>query len=269
MEGIVSNSNGQLGGNGKSAYEIAIDNGFVGTEVQWLASLVGAQGIPGNNGADGAQGIQGIPGNNGADGQQGLQGVPGANGAQGLPGNDGVQGIQGIPGNDGAQGIQGVPGNDGATGAQGIQGLPGATGAQGIQGIPGVTIGYTLSVQALTSSPADGATIYFGQLPKAPVTVAATSKIHIRKAGVIKSANIYCYSGTAGTAESWSMSIRLNNTTDTLIQAVALATSERIFSNTSLNIAVGVGDYIEIKCVNPTWVTNPLTCIFGGYVYIE
>lgn len=129
--------------------------------------------------------------------------------------------------------------------------------------------GYTLSVQALTSGPTDAQTIYFGNLPKAPVTAAATSKIYIRKAGTIKVAEIYCYSGTAGTNEAWVMSIRVNNTTDTQIASVSAATSERVFSNTSLSIAVNAGDYIEIKCVNPTWATNPLTSIFGGYIYIE
>lgn len=130
-------------------------------------------------------------------------------------------------------------------------------------------LGYTLSVQALTSSPADGATIYFGMLPKAPVTVAATSKVYIRKAGTIKIAEIYCYSGTAGTAESWSLYIRKNNLTDTLIATVAAATNERVFTNSSLSISMAVGDYFEIKAINPTWATNPLTTIFGGYIYIE
>lgn len=32
---------------------------------------------------------------------------------------------------------------------------------------------------------------------------------------------------------------------------------------------VTAGDYIEIKGVQPTWATNPLTTIYGGYVYIE
>jgi hypothetical protein len=41
---------------GKSAYAIAVENGFVGTEAQWLASLVGADGAAGANGADGADG---------------------------------------------------------------------------------------------------------------------------------------------------------------------------------------------------------------------
>lgn len=129
--------------------------------------------------------------------------------------------------------------------------------------------GLTINVQALTSSPADGATIYFGTLPKAPVTTGAISKIFIRKAGTIKHAEIYCYSGTAGSAESWSLYIRKNNTTDTLIATVAAATNERVFSNSSLSISMAVGDYFEIKAINPTWGTNPLTTIFGGYIYIE
>jgi len=129
--------------------------------------------------------------------------------------------------------------------------------------------GLTINVQALTSSPADGATIYFGMLPKAPVTTGAISKIYVRKAGTIKHAEIYCYSGTAGSAESWSLYIRKNNTTDTLIATVAAATNERIFSNSSLSIAMAVGDYFEIKAINPTWGTNPLTTIFGGYIYME
>jgi hypothetical protein len=128
---------------------------------------------------------------------------------------------------------------------------------------------YTLSVQALTSSPADGATIYFGQLPKAPTTTANISKVYIPKTGTIKRVNIYCYSGTAGTAENWSAYIRLNNTTDTLIETIGASTNERIFNNESLNISVVAGDYIEIKMINPTWATNPATTIFGGYIYIE
>lgn len=40
---------GPAGTNGKSAYQIAVDNGFVGTESQWLASLEGPQGPPGTS----------------------------------------------------------------------------------------------------------------------------------------------------------------------------------------------------------------------------
>lgn len=129
--------------------------------------------------------------------------------------------------------------------------------------------GYTINVQALTSSPTDAQTVYFGTLPKAPVTAAATSKIYIRQAGTITGAELYCYSGTAGTNESWSLYVRVNNTTDYLIATVATSASERVFSNTGLSIAVSSGDYIEIKSVQPTWATNPLTTIFGGYIRIN
>lgn len=133
----------------------------------------------------------------------------------------------------------------------------------------GGTLGYAINVQALTSSPTDAQTVYFGTMPKAPVTTAATSKVYIPKSGTIKRAEIYCYSGTAGTAESWSLYVRLNNTTDTLIATLATSASERVFSNSAMSVAVSAGDYFEIKGVQPTWATNPLTTIYGGYVYIE
>ena len=38
---------GPKGDTGKSAYQIAVDNGFEGTVVEWLASLVGPKGDPG------------------------------------------------------------------------------------------------------------------------------------------------------------------------------------------------------------------------------
>ena len=129
--------------------------------------------------------------------------------------------------------------------------------------------GYALNVQALTSSPVDSATVYFGMLPKAPTTTANISKVYIRKAGTIKIAEIYCYSGTAGTGEAWSLYIRKNNSADTLIATLSVATSERVFSNAALNISVAAGDYIEIKGVQPLWATNPATTIYGGYIYIE
>lgn len=51
--------------NGKSAYELAVKNGFKGSEKEWLASLKGdpgPQGPQGENGAPGADGAQGLPG---------------------------------------------------------------------------------------------------------------------------------------------------------------------------------------------------------------
>jgi hypothetical protein len=228
----------------------------------------GDQGPAGSKGEDGAQGIQGLEGSagpKGDKGDKGDQGNVGLQGAQGLQGSPGVDGEDGAPGPQGSQGIQGLTGLPGDQGPQGQQGIQGVQGPQGDAGVSN----YTINVQALTSSPTDAQTVYFGKLPKAPVTVAATSKIYIRKAGTIKIAEIYCYSGTPGTAEAWSLYIRKNNTTDYLIATLSVSASERVFSNAALSIAVAVGDYIEIKGIQPTWATNPLTTIYGGYIYIE
>lgn len=44
---------GDPGVDGKSAYEVAVENGFEGTEQEWLDSLKGPKGDPGADGADG------------------------------------------------------------------------------------------------------------------------------------------------------------------------------------------------------------------------
>lgn len=49
---------------GKSAYEIAVENGFEGTESEWLDSL---KGTDGRNGTDGRDGRNGIDGEDGKD----------------------------------------------------------------------------------------------------------------------------------------------------------------------------------------------------------
>jgi len=50
---------------GKSAYQIAVDNGFEGDETAWLASLKGETGDTGPAGAAGANGTDGAPGDDG------------------------------------------------------------------------------------------------------------------------------------------------------------------------------------------------------------
>lgn len=66
---------GADGADGDSAYAVALANGFVGTEAQWLASLVGPQGPQGIQGAVGPQGPQGDPGPAGPPGDPGPAGT--------------------------------------------------------------------------------------------------------------------------------------------------------------------------------------------------
>ena len=46
----VGTIKGEKGADGKSAYEVAVANGYTGTQAQWLASLKGADGAPGKDG---------------------------------------------------------------------------------------------------------------------------------------------------------------------------------------------------------------------------
>lgn len=57
---VIRNGYTAAGANGLSAYQIAVNNGFIGTEQEWLESLQGADGIDGINGIDGIDGENGV-----------------------------------------------------------------------------------------------------------------------------------------------------------------------------------------------------------------
>ena len=52
----IDGINGTNGADGKSAYEVAVLNGYVGTQSDWLLSLKGEQGIQGVKGDTGETG---------------------------------------------------------------------------------------------------------------------------------------------------------------------------------------------------------------------
>lgn len=74
---------------GQSAYALAVQLGYTGSEADWIASLKGAKGDKGDTGA------QGPKGETGATGPQGPQGPTGATGARGPTGATGPQGPAG------------------------------------------------------------------------------------------------------------------------------------------------------------------------------
>lgn len=110
----------------KNAYQIAVENGFLGTVEDWLASLKGEKGA---DGQDGINGKDGIDGKNGVDGQNGKDGTNGtdgrgitsseinANGELVLTYSDGSAVNVGAV--VGAKGEKGEKGDTGATGADG------------------------------------------------------------------------------------------------------------------------------------------------------
>ena len=57
--GSISGGNGVQGQDGKSAYQIAVENGYTGTEQEWLISLNGDKGDKGDRGPQGEKGDKG------------------------------------------------------------------------------------------------------------------------------------------------------------------------------------------------------------------
>lgn len=84
---------GGVGAPGPSAYEVAVTNGFEGSETEWLESLVGPKGDTGAKGAKGDTGAQGPAGDTGPIGPEGPEGPEGPQGPAGADGADG----EGVP----------------------------------------------------------------------------------------------------------------------------------------------------------------------------
>ena len=124
----TTGGNGENGADGLSAYEIAINKGFVGTEEEWLISLKGDQGERGHQGLNGADGDKGDKGDaftyadftseqlanlKGEKGETGERGFQGLNGDKGEPFTysdftaeqlANLKGEQGLKGDQGEQG---------------------------------------------------------------------------------------------------------------------------------------------------------------------
>ena len=124
--------NGANGEKGSSAYQIAVEQGYQGSESDWLSSLKGDKGEKGNTGA------KGNPGQDSAEGKsayaiavehgyensedewllslKGEKGDTGERGEKGEKGDPGDRGLQGVPGEKGEKGDAGVAGKDGTDG---------------------------------------------------------------------------------------------------------------------------------------------------------
>ena len=122
---FISDLSGAQGIQGLSAYQVAVQEGFVGTEEEWLQSLKGDKGDKGDQGIQGIQGIQGEKGDpftyeDFTEDQ--LQGLVGPQGEQGEKGEKGdpfeysdftpeqLEGLKGPKGDTGNTGPQGEPG---------------------------------------------------------------------------------------------------------------------------------------------------------------
>lgn len=135
-----------VGATGKSAYEVALEEGFEGTEEEWLESLIGPQGEKGDKGDKGdaftysdftPEQLKSLKGEDGKDGANGTNGIDGISpsviieqnsdgalisvtDAQGTTTTQIYNGSNGLNGQDGEQGPQGEKGADGYTPIKGV-----------------------------------------------------------------------------------------------------------------------------------------------------
>ena len=134
---------------GKSAYELAQEEGFEGTLEEWIDSLVGAPGytpvkgvdyFDGANGKDGYTPVKGVDYFDGVDGNDGYTPVKGVDYFDGKNGKDGYTPIKGVdyfdgqPGKDGKDGADGKDGKDGYSPVKGVDYFDGKDGANGKDG---------------------------------------------------------------------------------------------------------------------------------------
>lgn len=124
---------------------------------------------------------------------------------------------------------------------------------------------YVRFVQHATANPVDSETRFFCDRNIAPSTSQIVAQMFIDVDSEIIGADIQIYaSSTAGSNEAWDLYVRVNNTTDYLIQSVTVAGNQRRWVNNAMSVPLVAGDFISIKSVQPVWATNPLSVTAGG-----
>lgn len=154
--GNIRGPNGEIGADGLSAYQVAVFNGFVGTESEWLASLIGEQGDPGDAGLSAYE----VAVENGFVGDEAAW-LASLVGAQGDPGDDGLSAYEVAVDN-------GFVGNEAAWLASlvGEQGDPGATGTAATVTAGSTTTGAAGSSATVTNSGTSSAAVFDFTIPR-------------------------------------------------------------------------------------------------------
>ena len=112
--------------------------------------------------------------------------------------------------------------------------------------------------------PGDGLTIYFANSGYLGLTTNATNnRIYVPKNCTLIGYDITGYiDGSSGTAETSTISIRIDNTTDvTLNSSITYTTTYQQWHSMALSTDINSGSYFNLKWVTPTWVTNPTSVV--------
>jgi hypothetical protein len=133
---------------------------------------------------------------------------------------------------------------------------------------------FHIGVQADTG-PSDATTYYLGLMrsPNAGLeTTFNNVRIRVPVACTVKDVFLRQWeSGTAGSGESVTITINKNGTTDSTSTTAVWNNSAGtgVETDWNPNMSLAAGDYIAVKFVTPTWVTNPTGVSFDGHIYCE
>lgn len=145
----------------------------------------------------------------------------------------------------------------------------------GLENVPNTDfttkVGYIIDCSCSSTAPADEQTYYWGGFHALGMSIlSGRNKKQIIKAGTITAAGVV-FTQNIGSTETSSLYIRVNDTTDYLVSSAIEngSAANTLFYNTSLNISLSVGDFIEIKWVTPSWDTNPTGLKASADIYVE
>ena len=239
---------GIKGDPGKSAYEIAKEHCYEGTESEWLRSLKGEKGDPGPAGADGKSAYEIAKAHcyegtetewlRSLKGEKGDKGDPGEKGDKGDKGDTGATGATGPAGADGKDGKDGQPGQDGKDGKNGQDGKNAET--------PNFTIGTVT-------------TLDYGE--KATVTLTGTYPNLVFNFGIPRGKDggtpepvedLYMWYGRISWEEAGSKKIAYSDITSTMIKTAVAMTKAKATTMGKTTLGeepdTHVGDYLVV-CV--------------------
>jgi hypothetical protein len=126
---------------------------------------------------------------------------------------------------------------------------------------------YILYAHLANVSPADATTYYFGSYTGLGLsTVDGNRRFFVPRTGIVTDGYITANTtGTLGSAETSTLYLRKNGTSDTVL-INNFACSAALFAfGCQPALSVTAGDYLEIKWVTPTWATNPT----GVYIQVQ
>ena len=135
---------------------------------------------------------------------------------------------------------------------------------------PSTTDGYTLTGNSPVSlSPLDATNYSNGGNVLSSLNYDDV-KIYVPKNGTIKSLFLKVnVAGTLGTGEQVNHTIIINNNTNTGRIPLTYTAAHNEGLNDSVETSVTRGDYLAVRIVAPTWVTNPTTVRYYWSMYIE